>query len=144
MMVISSKFDNCSQIPSPFSKRHVITASKRSHGDLLKQLDHHEYIVWTVKLWLNTLFTASYDCSVAHITFNLTENDIEVIQLNKIQGPSKWADAMGSDCTGQLMATHDEDTFQLEIWNLSSAKNDTSSLVLAGHTDEVFKAINDI
>lgn len=113
-------------------------AVKRSHGDLLKQLDHHEYIVWTVKLWLNTLFTASYDCSVAHITFSMTENDIEVIQLNKIQGPSKWADAMGSDSTGQFIATHDEDTFQLEIWNLSSAKTDSSSLLLAGHTDEVF------
>ena len=67
---------------------------KRSHGDLLVQLDHHEYVVWTVKIWLNTIFTASYDCSVAHITFKVTENDFEVIELNKIQGPDKWADGM--------------------------------------------------
>ena len=67
---------------------------KRSDGDLLVQLDHHEYVVWTVKIWLNTIFTASYDCSVAHITFKVTENDFEVIELNKIQGPDKWADGM--------------------------------------------------
>ena len=72
----------------------ALHTKKRSHGDLLVQLDHHEYVVWTVKIWLNTIFTASYDCSVAHITFKVTENDFEVIELNKIQGPDKWADGM--------------------------------------------------
>ena len=89
---------------------------------MLIQLDHHEYIVWTVKIWLNTLFTASYDCSVAYITFKMTENknDFEVTELNRIHGPTQWADAMGSDSTGQFIATHDEDTFQLKIWNLQN------------------------
>ena len=90
---------------------------------MLARLDHHEYIVWTVKIWLNTIFTASYDCTVAHITFKLTENNFEVTNLNRIQGPNKWADAMGSDSTGQFMATHDENTFQIEIWDLHNKTN---------------------
>ncbi len=107
------------------------------NGDLLIELNHHEYIVWTVKLWLNTLFTASYDCSVVHITFKVTENNFEVVELNKIQGPAKWADAMGADATGTFMATHDEDTFQLDIWNLTKPDSMNPSLNLNGHTDEV-------
>ena len=107
----------------------------RCTGDLLCELDHHDYIVWTVKVWLNTLFTASYDCSVAHITFNITEqNDFEVIELNRIRGPTQWADAIGVNSNGKLIATHDEDTFQISIWDFNHQE---SVLCLTGHTDEV-------
>jgi len=135
--------DMNSEIVASAGDDGLVKIFKRSHGDLLAQLDHHEYIVWTVKIWLNTLFTASYDCTVAHIAFNLTENNFEVTALNRIQGPNKWADAMGSDSTGQFIATHDENTFQLEIWDLHNKTNHRwddpqfPTLCLSGHTDEV-------
>jgi WD40 repeat protein len=70
---------------------------------------------------------------------NNSSNQFEVIQLNKIQGPDKWADAMGTDSTGRFISTHDEDTFDLEIWDLSMKINDPNfkTVKLTGHTDEV-------
>ena len=78
----------------------TIVSKTRLTGSLLKSLDHHTYIVWSVRLWLDTLFTASYDCTVAHIKFQMTETNLEIVELNQIQGPEQWADAMGADDTG--------------------------------------------
>jgi WD40 repeat protein len=39
----------------------------RVDGALLATLCHHEYIVWNVSLWLDNLFTCSYDCTVAYL-----------------------------------------------------------------------------
>ena len=117
---------------------------------MLKSLDHHKYIVWSVRLWLDTLFTASYDCSVAQIKFKMTEkNYFRVVEINQIQGPDQGADAMGADDTGQYISTQNEDTFVLDIWDvlntLQTPVFDVKSmkfkcvpmLSLVGHTDEV-------
>ena len=39
-------------------------------GDLLQTLDHHDYIVWNVKLLEQNLITCSYDCSIAYLLLN--------------------------------------------------------------------------
>lgn len=111
----------------------------RSNGDLLSTLEHHEYIVWTVKLWLDNLFTASYDCTVANITFKLSGKNFEVSQFGQIKGPEKWADALAADFTGRFLATHNEDTFELEIWDLKSTvdPHEMTTMKLTGHTEEV-------
>ena len=84
---------------------------------------------------------------MAKIKFNLTETNFEIIELNQIQGPDEWADAMGADDTGRFISTQNEDNFILDIWDLSSMKTtfDISSMKfkhvpimnLVGHTDEV-------
>ena len=109
----------------------------RCNGTLLSQLKHHEYVVWTVKIWLNRIFTASYDCSIAYINFKMSNQNFEVVEIRQIHGPESWADAMGIDSSGQFMATHDGiTTHQLDIWDLQS-DHEKPFLSLNGHTDEV-------
>ncbi len=106
-------------------------------------LNHHEYIVWAVKLWLKTLFTASYDCSVAYTTFDTNQDQDEesmqfaVKESNLIRGPEAWVDAMAVDSSGRYMATHNDETFELEIWDLQLRSTHEQNLKLVGHTDEV-------
>ena len=40
----------------------------RRDGELLRTLEHHDYVVWNVRLWVDTLMTFSYDCTVATMT----------------------------------------------------------------------------
>ena len=125
----------------PAHSQHEAEQTKnfhRSNGDLLAKLDHHEYIVWTVKIWLDQIFTASYDCSIAYLNFNAFDDTekFEIVQKRHIHGPEIWADAMACDATGNFMATHDDINFQLDIWNLR-CDHEKPFLQLSGHTDEV-------
>ena len=75
----------------------------RTTGEELKCYDHHKYIVWTTSLWMNRLFTASYDCSVAYMTFDMLNETFS--QPNIIEGPEDWVNAFGSDADAQFSHT---------------------------------------
>ena len=82
----------------------------RSNGDLLHDIKNlHDYVVWDVKLWMDGLFTAGYDCVVNYVNldyqnFNtkLSENStVNVLAIDKICGPFSWADALSCDQQGK-------------------------------------------
>ena len=88
----------------------------RPDGTLLATLCHHDYIVWNVALWLDGLFTCSYDCSVAYLRRNsdaeAAGSDLFVL-AKKLSGPLWWADAFCADRKGRYLASHDEHTFAI-------------------------------
>ena len=104
----------------------------RTTGEELKCYDHHKYIVWTTSLWMNRLFTASYDCSVAYMTFDMLNETFS--QPNIIEGPEDWVNAFGSDADAQFLATHDDESHDIRIWNISTLN---INITLIGHTDDV-------
>ena len=86
---------------------------KRCNGDLVWNLQNlHDYIVWNVKLWLDGLFTAGYDCVVNYVNLeyktscsysSVPQNSlVQIISVNKICGPLRWADAIGCDQQGRV------------------------------------------
>ena len=88
----------------------------RCNGDLLHNLeDLHEYIVWSVKLWSDGLFTAGYDCIANFVMLKYNDSEtkggdvekpssiVEVVSVHSIQGPLSWADALGCDQQGKAM-----------------------------------------
>ena len=85
----------------------------RFQGTLLRNLKNlHDYIVWNVKLWLDGLFTAGYDCVVNYVNLeyktscsytSVPQNSlVQIISVNKICGPLRWADAIGCDQQGRV------------------------------------------
>ena len=87
-----------------------------------------------MKIWLDTLFTASYDCTVSKIKFKTSEMGLEILDLKLVQGPDEWADAMGLDEMGRYICTQNDDNFALDIWDINLIK---ILITLSGHTDEV-------
>ena len=83
----------------------------RVQGDLLHNLKHlHDYIVWNVKLWLEGLFTAGYDCVLNYVNldykdFSVSSGEncaVKILAIEKICGPFSWADALNCDQQGNL------------------------------------------
>ncbi|XP_059090488.1 F-box and WD repeat domain-containing 11-B-like [Tigriopus californicus] len=136
----------------------------RDNGDWMETLDHHDFIVWHVKMWVDLLVTCSYDCTMAFFHWN---EALSQFSLQKhVKGHLAWADGLATDKRGQFLATHSEDTFEISIWKLVDGvplenvtkpwseldpsasferKNGLSythellapSTILKGHTDEV-------
>ena len=83
----------------------------RCNGDLLHNLQKlHDYIVWNVKLWLDDLFTAGYDCVVNYVNLKYESSShvtpaqnpvVDIISVNRICGPLCWADALSCDQQGK-------------------------------------------
>ena len=83
----------------------------RIDGEELQCFDHHKYIVWTTSIWMNKLFTASYDCTVSYITFDMT-SQTKFSQPEIIEGPDDWGDAFGADSKGnEITKRHKIDIF---------------------------------
>ena len=83
----------------------------RSNGEILHNLKKlHDYIVWSVKLWQDCLFTAGYDCVVNYVNLDYkncnsipVENpNVDILAIEKICGPFSWADALSCDHQGKL------------------------------------------
>ncbi len=121
----------------------------RANGELAHVLQHHEFIVWAVGIWNNTLFSAAYDCSIAFL--DITKND-DVVPIKTISGPregrTSWADAVALDPKGHRLATTvDEEakSYEIYVWNLDEAvkgKEDAYEMTkpsyeLSGHRDVV-------
>ena len=102
---------------------------RRADGELLRSLDHHEYIVWCVRIWDDRIFSASYDCSVAVVSLEEGKSDV----VHRIKGPDSWADAIGCDRRWRYLAIHDDINYELQIVSLSeliqSFRTDSSSTI---------------
>lgn len=135
----------------------------KHNGDLLETLEHHEFIVWNVKLWVDQLVTCSYDCSMAFFQWNEPWSQFRLTK--HVKGHLAWADGIATDSRGKFLATHSEETFEISIWRLAdgiplehvtSSSTEmaplspetqnglpythellTPSTILKGHTDEV-------
>ena len=55
-------------------------------------------------------------------------------QPNIIEGPEDWVNAFGSDAQAAFLATHDDESHDIRIWNISTLNIKTT---LVGHTDDV-------
>ena len=55
-------------------------------------------------------------------------------QPNIIEGPADWANAFGTDAQAEFLATHDDESHDIRIWNISSVN---IIITLTGHTDDV-------
>jgi len=118
----------------------------RSKGQLLHEMkDAHELIIWRVGLLANSLFACSYDCTISFWTLR---GKVEPALERRVKGPLQWSDAMATDCRCSRMASFDESTYDVLVWNLKDAKTalvgnltyevgQQPEYVLAGHTDEV-------
>lgn len=118
----------------------IVKIWRRSDGELIHQLEHHTYIVWCVRLWLNQLVTCSYDLSVALLRFHEENFCAEPDLLCQMEGPAEWSDAMSCDQRGRFLVTHNDDTFTLQVWDLCfdrTIEQSAATLTLTGHTDEV-------
>lgn len=108
----------------------IVKIWNRSNGDLVQTLEYHTYMVWNVKIWLNTLFTCSYDCSIAFFDIS----DLKAIKHSQtIQGPFSWSDALCISNRGQYLCTHDEEAHDIIVWKVK----DQSQIVLKGHSKDV-------
>ena len=103
----------------------------RDSGECLKTLDHHTYIVWSVRVSVDHLVTASYDCTVAWVKIG---EDADCDIVDTVQGPWSWADALFIDDQGKNIVVQDEDIFVLTVWDVKQVKELAR---LEGHTDEV-------
>ena len=83
----------------------------RYNGNLLHNLQNlHGYIVWNVKLWMDQLFTAGYDCVVNYVTLkygSIAASDapedstkVDIVSVKRICGLLSWADALSCDYQG--------------------------------------------
>ena len=107
----------------------MVKVLSRADGELLRSLDHHEYIVWCVRIWDDRIFSASYDCSVAVVSLEEGKSDV----VHRIKGPDSWADAIGCDRRWRYLAIHDDINYELQIVSLSeliqSFRTDSSSTI---------------
>eukprot|EP00092_Neocalanus_flemingeri_P041930 GFUD01045666.1.p1 GENE.GFUD01045666.1~~GFUD01045666.1.p1 ORF type:complete len:420 (-),score=61.86 GFUD01045666.1:156-1415(-) len=111
----------------------VVRVWSRKNGDEIAVLTHHTYIVWSVKLWLDRLVTASYDCTVCYLKVGEgSEWSCEI--EHSVQGPWEWADALFLEENGEKLVVQDENIFELSVWDV---KSKTVLSRLQGHTDEV-------
>lgn len=106
----------------------------RASGTELAALEHHTYIVWCVRLNMNQLVTASYDCTVAFLTIQETETAFSSEVTQKIQGPWEWADALHVTDAGDNIVVHDEESNVLQVWDVKGLEIVSR---LSGHTEEV-------
>lgn len=99
-------------------------------GELLHILHHHAYIVWNLKLWCDTLVSCSYDCSIAFLELG-DEKKKSPKLTRQIKGPESWADGIAIEGRGYVLATHDEVTFEVTLWNVDEASEtkDASDLL---------------
>jgi WD40 repeat protein len=88
--------------------------------------------------------TASYDCTVCFFAISSPSPENLSVSLRRcVQGPWTWSNALSVDCANDdytgysLLATHDEETFAVYVWNLSASHHDTPALTLLGHEGEV-------
>lgn len=83
----------------------------RYNGNLLHNLQNlHGYIVWNVKLWMDQLFTAGYDCVVNYVTLKYgstaasdapeDSTKVDIVSVKRICGLLSWADALSCDYQG--------------------------------------------
>ena len=113
---------------------HAVKLWERGSGQLVLSLQHHTYIVWSVRLTLNSLTTASYDCSVAFLSLQQQEGEVSCQLVETVQGPWEWADALFLEENGEKIVIQDENIFLLSVWEVRTVRQISS---LAGHTDEV-------
>ena len=123
-VLVSGGEDNC------------VRVWNRADGTPLASLEHHTYIVWCVRLNLDQLVTASYDCTVAFLTIQGDHNSDSVTceLVDTVQGPWEWADALYLEDNGDKIVVQDENIFVLTVWDV---KNIRQISRLEGHTDEV-------
>ena len=118
-------------------EKALFESKPRVDGEALQCFDHHKYIVWTTSLWMNTLFTASYDCTVSYIQFDMISQVSKFTQFSEpkiIEGPEDWVNAFGADPKAEFLATHDDETHIVTIWNIHGL---SITVTLEGHTDDV-------
>ena len=85
----------------------------RRNGDMIHELSTlHDYIVWNVKLWLDCLFTAGYDCVVNYVTLDYKSScisppsdtlTVDIPSIDRICGPFSWADSLNCDHQGHYI-----------------------------------------
>ena len=99
----------------------VVRVWSRKNGDEIAVLDHHTYIVWSVKLWLDCLVTASYDCTVCYL--KIVEGSEWSCKIEQtVQGPWEWADALFLEENGEKLVVQDENVFELSVWDIKATK----------------------
>ena len=115
---------------------HTVRLWARKTGDLLLSLQHHTFIVWAVRISLDQLVTASYDCTVCFLSVEQAEVTGQVTcQLQQtVQGPWEWADALYLEEDGDKVVVQDEEVFVLTVWHVKTVKQISR---LEGHTEEV-------
>lgn len=114
---------------------HRVRLWGRKSGSLMACLDQiHDYIVWSVRLWLDGLFTAGCDCRLNFMRLEvLPEVRCVTASLElAIRGPLRWADGLACDRRMDLLATHDEDTFQVQLWDIADLKRSSKAAPGAG------------
>ena len=84
-----------------------------------------------MRVSLDQLVTASYDCTVAWLSIGA---DNTCTLVDTVQGPWSWADALHIDDIGQYIVVQDEAVFALTVWDVKQTQELSR---LEGHTDEV-------
>lgn len=106
----------------------------RQTGDLLQVLDHHEYIVWNLRLHHGRLISFGYDCKVC--TYTRCQEDGSWTLTGVIQGTDDFADALATDDSGRYLTTHVEDTV-IWVWDLE--KQVTRAIPENDYDKDLFK-----
>ena len=104
----------------------VVRVWDREEGVQLAALEHHSYIVWAVRLWTDRLVTASYDCTVVYLRLAEAAGPGEAggwggaVVEEVVQGPWEWADALYLEEGGRYLVVHEEETFQIMVWEVKN------------------------